>query len=53
MRSSRRSYDQCCGIARAIALLGERWGGPGHRELMLGPKRYTELLDRLPADGWC
>lgn len=46
-----RSYDQYCGLAGALDLLGERWTLLIVRELMSGPKRYTDLADRLPGIG--
>ena len=45
----RRSYGDPCGIARALDLLGERWGLLVVRELMLGPKRFTDLRTELPG----
>jgi DNA-binding HxlR family transcriptional regulator len=38
-----RSYDDPCGIARALDLIGERWALLIVRELTLGPKRFTDL----------
>ena len=46
---ARRSYDQYCPAARALDVLGERWTLLIVRELMLGPKRYTDLLGGLPG----
>ncbi len=46
-----RSYNQYCGLAGALDLLGERWTLLIVRELMSGPKRYTDLADRLPGIG--
>lgn len=45
----RRCYDQHCGLACALDLVGERWTLLLIRELLLGPKRYTDLLTRLPG----
>jgi DNA-binding HxlR family transcriptional regulator len=42
-----RSYDQHCGLAHALDLVGERWTLLIVRELMAGPRRYTELADGL------
>jgi DNA-binding HxlR family transcriptional regulator len=42
-----RSYADPCGIARALDLVGERWGLLIVRELVLGPKRFTDLRDGL------
>jgi DNA-binding HxlR family transcriptional regulator/putative sterol carrier protein len=43
-----RTYGDGCGIAHALDLLGERWALLVVRELLLGPKRYTDLRDGLP-----
>lgn len=39
----RRSYDDPCGIARALDLVGERWALLVVRDLVFGPKRFTDL----------
>jgi DNA-binding HxlR family transcriptional regulator len=44
-----RSYRQYCGIARAADLVGERWAVLVIRDLILGPKRFTDLLTGLPG----
>jgi DNA-binding HxlR family transcriptional regulator len=44
-----RSYDQYCLIARALDVIGERWTLLVVRELLIGPKRYTDLIDGLPG----
>lgn len=44
-----RSYDDPCGVARALDLVGERWALLVVRELLLGPKRFTDLSDSLPG----
>jgi DNA-binding HxlR family transcriptional regulator len=44
-----RSYNQYCGIARALDLIGERWALLVIRELVLGPKRFTDLRRGLPG----
>jgi DNA-binding HxlR family transcriptional regulator len=38
-----RGYDDPCGIARALGLIGERWALLVVRELLLGPKRFSDL----------
>jgi DNA-binding HxlR family transcriptional regulator len=43
-----RSYNQYCGVAHALDLIGERWALLVVRELVLGPKRFTDLRDGLP-----
>src|SRR5919205_66330 len=45
---NRRSYGDRCGIARALDLVGERWALLVVRELLLGPKRFTDLRAGLP-----
>lgn len=42
-----RSYAQHCGLAHALDLVGERWALLIVRELMAGPRRYTDLADGL------
>ena len=46
-----RSYDQYCGLAGTLDLVGERWTLLIVRELMSGPKRYTDLADGLRGIG--
>ncbi len=46
-----RSYGQYCGVARALDLVGERWALLVVRELVLTPKRFTDLRDGLPGIG--
>ena len=45
----RRTYAQYCGIARALDVVGERWTLLIIRDLLLGPRRYSELLRGLPG----
>jgi DNA-binding HxlR family transcriptional regulator len=45
---TKRSYGDPCGIARALDLVGERWALLVVRELLLGPKRFTDLREGLP-----
>ena len=47
----RRSYAQWCAIARAMDVVGERWTVLIVRDLLVGPKRYTDLLEGLPGIG--
>jgi len=50
---SRRSYGQYCGIAYALEIVGERWAFLVIRDLILGPKRFTDLrrgLPRIPSN---
>src|SRR3954469_14500686 len=44
---ARRSYGQGCGTAYALDVAGERWALLVARELVLGPKRFTDLRDGL------
>lgn len=46
---SSRSYQESCSLAVALDLVGERWTLLLVRELLLGPKRYTDLMDGLPG----
>jgi len=48
---NRRSYDQYCGVARALDVLGERWTLLIVRDLLPGPRRYGQLADHLPGIG--
>lgn len=47
--SSRRRYDDACGMAHALDLIGERWALLVMRELMLGPKRFSDIRADLPG----
>ena len=42
-----RSYGDPCGVARALDIVGERWALLVVRELLLGPKRFTDLYAGL------
>ena len=46
-----RRYDQYCPIACSLGLIGERWTLLVVRELLHGPKRYTDLAEHLPGIG--
>ena len=46
-----KTYGQRCPLARALDVVGERWTLLVLRELQLGPRRYTDLLDGLPGVG--
>jgi DNA-binding HxlR family transcriptional regulator/putative sterol carrier protein len=43
-----RTYGDGCGIAHGLDLVGERWALLVVRELVLGPKRFTDLRGGLP-----
>lgn len=45
----RRRYEDACGTAHALDLIGERWALLVMRELMLGPKRFSDLRADLPG----
>ncbi|GAA2534973.1 winged helix-turn-helix transcriptional regulator [Winogradskya humida] len=49
--SVKRGYHQYCGLASALDILGERWTLLIVRELLMGPRRYSELLADLPGIG--
>lgn len=44
-----KRFDQYCPVAHALGLVGERWAFLIVRELLHGPKRYTDLADGLPG----
>src|SRR3954471_23323595 len=46
--AARRTYGDRCGIARALDVVGERWALLVVREMLLGPKRFTDLRAGLP-----
>jgi DNA-binding HxlR family transcriptional regulator len=46
-----KTYGQRCPLARALDVVGDRWTLLVVRELMLGPRRYTDLTDGLPGVG--
>ncbi len=46
-----KHYDQYCPVAHALGLVGERWSLLIVRELLQGPKRYTDLGACLPGIG--
>ena len=46
---AKRAYDDACGTAHALELIGERWSLLVLRELMLGPRRFSELKADLPG----
>ncbi|MFE6336356.1 winged helix-turn-helix transcriptional regulator [Streptomyces sp. NPDC057798] len=47
--SPRRSYGQYCSAARALDAVGDRWTLLIVRELLAGPRRYTDLHADLPG----
>ena len=44
-----KTYNQYCGLARALDLVGDRWTLLIVRELLTGPKRFSDLKAGLPA----
>ena len=46
-----KRYDQYCPMAHALDLVGDRWALLVVRELMHGPRRYTDLVEGLPGIG--
>jgi DNA-binding HxlR family transcriptional regulator len=46
-----KRFDQYCPVAHALDLVGDRWSLLVIRELVHGPKRYTDLVDNLPGIG--
>ena len=45
----KRRYDDACGLAHALDLLGERWAMLVLRELAYGPRRFSGLKRDLPG----
>jgi DNA-binding HxlR family transcriptional regulator/putative sterol carrier protein len=48
LMATMRTYGDGCAIAHGLDLIGERWALLVVRELILGPKRYTDLRRGLP-----
>ena len=44
-----REYGQFCGLARAMEVLGQRWTMLVLRDLLVAPRRYSDLLAGLPG----
>ncbi len=47
----KRSYNMYCALAKALDVLGARWTLLIVHELLLGPKRFKDLLGNLPGIG--
>jgi DNA-binding HxlR family transcriptional regulator len=45
---SERTYNDSCGLARGLDVIGDRWALLIVRELLLGPKRFVDLRSGLP-----
>lgn len=48
-RDEKRRFDDACGLAHALELVGERWALLVLRELMLGTRRFSELKADMPG----
>lgn len=48
---AKRTYNQYCAVARGLDVIGERWTLLLVRELLLGPKRYGDLLEAATGIG--
>lgn len=48
-RDAKRRYGDACGTAHALELIGERWALLVMRELLLGPRRFSDLRADLPG----
>lgn len=46
---AKRSYQQYCGLAAALDVVGERWALLVVRDLVPGPRRFTDLFEGLPG----
>src|SRR6516225_10062018 len=46
---AKRAYGQFCGFARAVEVVGERWAFLIVRDLLIGPRRFTDLHRGLPG----
>ena len=46
---AKRAYRQHCGLAKALDVVGERWTLLLVRELLLGPRTWSQLLEALPG----
>ena len=46
---TKRRYDDACGTAHGLELIGERWALLVLRELLLGPRRFSQLRADLPG----
>src|ERR1051325_4855733 len=49
--NGKRTYEDGCATAHALDVVGDRWALLVVRELILGPKRFTDLRDGLPNLG--
>lgn len=49
VKSPTKRFDDACGTAHGLELVGERWALLVLRELMLGPRRFSQLRGDLPG----
>ena len=49
MSTTSRAYGDPCGVARALDVVGERWALLVVRELLLGPKRFSDCRPGWPV----
>ncbi len=49
MATRKRAYHDGCAVAHALDLIGDRWALLVARELMLGPRRFSDLRAGLPG----
>lgn len=49
--TNKRTYQQYCGLASGLDIVGERWTLLIIRELLMGPARYSDILANLPGLG--
>ncbi len=48
---SKRNYGHVCALTRALDIIGERWTLVVIRELLFGPRRYSDMLRQMPGLG--
>ncbi len=48
-RAEKRRFRDACGLAHGLELAGERWALLVMRELLLGPRRFSDLRADLPG----
>jgi DNA-binding HxlR family transcriptional regulator len=46
-----KTYGEFCSLAKSLDVVGDRWALLVVRELLLGPRRFTDLQDGLPGVG--
>ena len=45
----KRTYDHYCSLAQGLDVIGDRWAPLIVRELLLGPRRFTDLQNGVPG----